>query len=253
MIRWFEHSRVYVPSSTLDPCALAFPVEEVWFQSTDEVPLHGWFIPCAPGAKWSAFTILVMHGNAGNISHRGAFYEAWHELGANVFAFDYRGYGRSGGKPSEEGTYLDAQAGYAWLRQRGIPSGKIVSLGKSLGGGIAAELAIREPVGGLILQNTFTSIADIGSEMFPWLPVRKLARIRYDTLSKLPRIHIPVLVAHSRKDRTIGFGHAEKNFAAANEPKMFWELEGGHTDTVEVGKRIYLEGLEKFFSNYLAK
>jgi fermentation-respiration switch protein FrsA (DUF1100 family) len=195
----------------------------------------------------------MMHGNAGNISHRGAFYKAWHELGVNVFAFDYRGYGRSGGKPSEEGTYLDGQAGYAWLRQKGFPAAKIVSLGKSLGGGIAAELALREPVGGLILQNTFTSIPDIGSEMFPWLPVRKLARIQYDTRAKLPRIKVPVMVAHSRTDRTIGFKHGEKNFAAANQPKMFWELEGGHTDTVEVGKRTYLEGLEKFFSNYLAK
>jgi fermentation-respiration switch protein FrsA (DUF1100 family) len=194
-----------------------------------------------------------MHGNAGNISHRGAFYQTWHELGINVFAFDYRGYGRSAGKPSEEGTYLDAQAAYAWLRKKGFPGEKIVVLGKSLGGGIATELALREQVGALILQNTFTSIPDIGSEMFPWLPIRRMAKIQYDTRGKLPRIKVPVLVAHSPKDRTIGFDHAERNFAAANEPKMFWELEGGHTETIEAGKETYLRGLETFFRTYLPK
>jgi fermentation-respiration switch protein FrsA (DUF1100 family) len=194
-----------------------------------------------------------MHGNAGNISHRAAFYEAWHEFGVNVFAFDYRGYGQSAGKPSEEGTYLDAQAAFAWLAQKGFPGPKIVALGKSLGGGIASELALRENIGGLILQNTFTSIPDIGSEMFPWLPIRRMARIQYDTLRKLPRIHVPVLVAHSPKDRTIGFEHAQRNFAAANPPKMFWELAGGHTDTVEAGKKVYLAGLQTFFSTYLSK
>ena len=127
---------------------------------------------------------------------------------------------------------------------------EILALGKSLGGGVASELALRETIGGLILQNTFTSIPDIGSEMFPWLPVRRLHRIKYDTLAKLPRIHVPVLVAHSRVDETIGFHHGERNFAAANEPKMFWEIAGGHTGTIEAGRARYLEGLKKFLVTY---
>ena len=108
--------------------------------------------------------------------------------GVNVFVFDYRGYGRSQGRPSEEGTYRDAQAAYQWLRQKGFPGTNIIAFGESLGGGVAAELAVRETVGGLVLQSTFTSIPDMGAELFPWLPVRWLGTIRYDTRSKLPRL-----------------------------------------------------------------
>jgi uncharacterized protein len=251
MIRWFEHSRVYVPSTTLDPCTLDCAFEEVWFESRDATRLHGWFIPAPAHARWGHLVLLLLHGNGGNISHRGSFYQAWHELGINVFTFDYRGYGQSQGRPSEEGTYQDAQAAYAWLRKRGFDSHQIIPIGKSLGGGIASELVLRERVGALILQNTFTSIPDIGSEMFPWLPVRRLARISYNTRSKLPSIHVPVLIAHSPNDQTIGIHHARQNFEVANHPKLFWELAGGHTDTVEAGKAIYLEGLQTFLSKYL--
>jgi fermentation-respiration switch protein FrsA (DUF1100 family) len=251
MIRWFEHSRVYVPSTVLDPCRLDCAFEDVRFQSKDGTRLHGWFIPAPAKGSWSRKSLLLMHGNGGNISHRGAFYAAWHELGINVLAFDYRGYGRSEGNPSEEGTYLDAQAGYAWLRNRGFQAKQIIPIGKSLGGGIASELALREEVGGLILQNTFTSIPDIGSEMFPFLPVRRLARIAYDTHSKLPKVHVPVLIAHSPKDPVIGIHHARKNFEAAKDPKMFWELAGGHSDTVEANKALYLEGLRTFLTKFL--
>lgn len=251
MIRWFEHSRVYVPSTVLEPCVLDCPLEEVWFESKDGTRLHGWFIPAPLKGRWRRLVLLLLHGNGGNISHRRSFYQAWHELGVNVFAFDYRGYGRSAGVPSEEGTYQDAQAAYAWLKQRDFRPNQIVPLGKSLGGGIASELALREQVGSLILQNTFTSIPDIGSEMFPWLPVRRLARISYNTRSKLPSIRVPVLIAHSPNDRTIGIHHARQNFEVANHPKMFWELAGGHTDTVEAGKDIYLQGLHTFFTQYL--
>jgi fermentation-respiration switch protein FrsA (DUF1100 family) len=192
---------------------------------------------------------LLLHGNAGNISHRLHFYDAWLQLGVNVFAFDYRGFGRSEGSPSEAGTYLDGQAAVQWLRDhKGFEAGRLIVLGKSLGGGVASELALREPVGGLILQSTFTSIPDIGGELFPWLPVRRLHRIKYDTLSKLPRIKVPVLVAHSRRDDLIGFHHAEQNFLAANQPKLFWEIHGNHTSTIEEGRQQYLDGLDKFLA-----
>ena len=170
--------------------------------------------------------------------------------GAYVFTFDYRGYGASEGKPSEQGTYLDAEAAHAWLIARGFEAKNIIALGKSLGGGIASELALRTPVGGLILQSTYTSIADVGSELFPFLPVRWLNRIKYDTRSKLPRIHVPVLVMHSRDDKVIRFRHAERNFAAANEPKMFWPIEGGHTEVLVDGRPGYLKGLEEFLQRY---
>jgi pimeloyl-ACP methyl ester carboxylesterase len=196
--------------------------------------------------------MLLLHGNAGNISHRLHYYQALLETGVNVFCFDYRGYGRSAGRPSEEGTYLDAQAAVNWLAARGFVSTEIVLLGKSLGGGIASELALREPVGGLILQNTFQSIPAVGKELFPFLPVARMASIHYDTHVKLPRIKVPVLIMHSRKDEFIGFHHGERNYAVANDPKMFWELDGGHNETLTWGKANYLQGLDQFLARFFA-
>ena len=248
MIRWFEHSQVYAPSRVLeaDGAALGRSREDVWCTASDGVRLNAWFLAADRTSPHSHLVFLLLHGNAGNISHRLGWYRAWLELGVSVFAFDYRGYGRSEGRPSEEGTYLDAQAAHQWLRQRGFAAAHILALGKSLGGGPAAELALRETLGGLILQNTFTSIAEVGGELFPWLPVRWLHTIQYDTRHKLPRITAPVLVAHSRTDEVIGFHHAERNFAAANEPKMFLEILGNHTSTLEAGREKYLAGLTQF-------
>jgi fermentation-respiration switch protein FrsA (DUF1100 family) len=246
MLRWFEHKQVYVPSRAVNGCTLDWPREEVRFQAQDECQLHGWFFPAEKGTLRSSLVFLLMHGNAGNVCTRLDFYEAWLSLGVNVFAFDYRGYGCSAGVPSEEGTYLDAQAAYAWLIGRGFQSRNIIALGKSLGGGVASELALRERIGALILQSTYTSIADVGSHLFPFLPVRWMNTIKYDTASKLPRIHAPLLVIHSRDDKTIPFRQAERNYAVANEPKMFWEIQGGHTGVLLQDRTHYLAGLDKF-------
>ena len=253
MIRWFEHRQVYVPNRTLESNGgeLGRPVEETLFNAADGVRLHGWFFSADKDSPRVHQVILLLHGNAGNISHRLHFYRAWLELGVNVFTFDYRGYGLSDGRPSEDGTYRDAQAAVALLRQKGFAPANIIALGKSLGGGVASELMLREPLGGLILQSTFTSIPDIGAELFPWLPVRWLHRIKYDTASRLPRIKAPVLVAHSRTDDLIGFHHAERNFKAANAPKMFLEIPGDHVSVIEDGRAEYLRGLGKFFSEHL--
>jgi len=250
MLRWFEHSQVYAPSRVMDPCTLDQPREDVQLTARDGCKLHGWFFAAERGARRSDLVFLVMHGNAGNIGTRLRFYEAWLGLGLNIFAFDYRGYGWSEGVPSEEGTYQDAEAAHAWLVGRGFPPEKIVALGKSLGGGIASELAARRPLGGLILQSTFTNIVDVGADLFPFLPVRCINRIKYNTLNKLPRIHVPVLIIHSRGDEAIAFRLAERNFAAANEPKMFWEIASNHTNVLDTDRAHYLAGLEKFLETY---
>ena len=166
--------------------------------------------------------MLICHGNAGNISHRLELCGTLLATGASVFVFDYRGYGRSQGRPGEEGAYYrDAQA-HQWLQHRGFTGERIIAFGESLGEGVASELALRERSGGLVLQSTFTSIPDVAAELFPWLPARWLCTIRYDTLAKLPRLRLPLLVMHGRADTLIGFHHGEKNFAAANPPKLFW-------------------------------
>ena len=122
----------------------------------------------------------------------------------------------------------------------------MVAYGESLGGGVAAELALREPLSGLILQSTFTSVPDLGAELFPWLPVRWIGRIRYDTQSKLPRLTVPVLILHSREDELIRFRHAEKNFAAAHQPKQLREIKGGHNDGVWTSRNAVLESVRDF-------
>ncbi len=247
LFRWFENSRVYHPSRELEATGaeLGRPFEDVFFKSSDGVDLNGWFYPSSASSPTDGFVFLNCHGNGGNISHRLGLYRALLETGASVFSLDYRGYGRSKGKPSEEGTYRDAQAAYRWLREKGFAAKNIIVYGESLGGGIATELCLREETGGLILQSTFTSLPEIGAELYPWLPVRLVGKIKYDTRGKLSRLKIPLLVMHSREDGLIGFKHAERNFAAANQPKFFAELRGDHNDASwEVPG--FEEAIEKF-------
>ena len=170
MFRWFEHHQVYQPFAELQANgdALERPWKEAYFKTKDGVELHGWFFPANTNSARGHLTVLLCHGNAGNLSHRLDQYEVLLEAGVNVFAFDYRGYGHSVGRPSEEGTYLDAEAAHAWLCQNGSAPPHIVALGDSLGGGVVGELARRAALGGLILQSTFTSIPDIGAELFPF-------------------------------------------------------------------------------------
>ncbi|HXJ56364.1 MAG TPA: alpha/beta hydrolase [Verrucomicrobiae bacterium] len=253
MIRWFEHRQVYAPSPNLEAKVvdLGRPAEDLFFSSLDGNRLHGWWFPADAHCRRRHLVLLLLHGNLGNVSHRLPYYRAWLELGVNVFAFDYRGFGCSEGTPSEAGTYLDAQAAVAWLGKKGFAPSQIVALGKSLGGGIGSELALREPLAGLILQSTFTSIPDVGEELFPWLPVRRWHSIKYATVEKLPRITMPVLIAHCRKDDVVRFHHAQRNFQAANDPKMFLEIGGGHNNVIAEGRAEYLQGLDRFLRRFI--
>src|ERR1041385_1553801 len=247
MLRWFEHSQVYHPDRILSATGqeLGRPFEDVAFKASDGVQLHGWFFPADQRAPRKDLAVLVCHGNAGNISHRLFLTRALLKTGVNVFLFDYRGFGQSAGHPTESGTSRDGQAAFHWLAARGFAPTNIIVFGESLGGGIASELALREKIGGLVLQSTFSCIPDIGAELFPWLPVRWISTIKYDTCEKLPKIKVPVIVMHSRTDALIRFHHAEKNFARANEPKLMWELNGDHNESV-VDEDHFVSGMEKF-------
>jgi hypothetical protein len=249
MLRWLEHDLVFQPSSTMeaDAGALGRPAEDVFIPVDKSGKIEAWYFPAGPtNAPPSGRVFLVCHGNAGNISHRMDLCQLLLETGASVMLFDYRGYGRSPGRPGEENTCRDAQAACAWLRQKGFAATNIVAYGESLGGGVAAELALREPLGGVILQSTFTSVPDLGAELYPWLPVRLVCSTQYDTLHKLPRLKIPVLIMHSRQDTIIPYAHAERNFAAAREPKTFREIHGGHNDAVFTGRAEILSAVKQF-------
>lgn len=249
MLGWFEHHQVFQPDRAMfaNGSELNRAWEDIEFSSRDGLKLHAWFFPASTNSPNSDLALLYCHGNGGNMGHRLDVLGALLQTGLNVLIFDYRGYGTSEGRPSEEGTYLDAQAAYGWLRARGFAGESVICYGESLGGGVASELARREQCGGLILQSTFTSIPDIGAELFPWLPVRLLSRIQYNTRKKLPEVTVPVLVMHSRDDGLIRFSHAERNFSAAPEPKLFREISGGHNSPL-TNRREYVTAIEHFLA-----
>lgn len=248
LLRWFEYRQVFQPTRRFDasPEILGRPWENVELVAADGVRLHGWFFPADPTSTNRHLALLHCHGNGGNISHRLPAADQWLQAGLNVLLLDYRGYGQSAGRPSEAGTYLDAQAACQWLVQRGFSHDRVIALGESLGGGVVTELARREPLGGLVLQSTFTSLTDAGAELFPWLPVRLLSRIRYPSRERLAGLSLPVLVLHSRQDTLIPFHHGERLFAAAREPKLLGEIAGDHNDAFDADRGEYLRAVRAF-------
>ena len=228
----FEYRNVFQPSRGYRTQGDEFGIkpERVRLKTKDGVSLGAWFYPARGGTCFDGWVVLVAHGNGGNLADRVGLYECWHSLGVAVLAFDYRGYGESEGWPSEEGSYRDAEAAHEWLVHRGFKPARIVAHGESLGGGVVSELAVRQPIGGLVLQSTFTRITDVGAELFPYLPVRLLSRIRYNTMEKLPFVRVPVLILHSRQDSLIRFEHAERNYSVARDPKWIREISGDHND-----------------------
>jgi len=248
MLRWFEYKQVYHPSRAMEgaPGQLGRPFEDVFIPVEHGERLNAWYFPASNTASP---VVLVCHGNAGNISHRLDLAALLLEAGAGVMLVEYRGFGRSDGKPGEENTYRDAEGAYHWLLGKGFAGTNIIAYGESLGGGVVSELALREKLGGLILQSTFTSIPGVGAEVFPWLPVRLISTIKYDTRAKLPKLRLPVLILHSRRDDLIAFHHAEENFAAANEPKFLREISGGHNDAVWASRPAMLAAIRDFLQN----
>lgn len=241
----YQERLVFLPERTLaaTPRERGLDYEAVWFTSADGVRLHGWYIP-APDAR---ATLLFFHGNAGNISHRLESIRQFHRLRLNVFIFDYRGYGESEGAPTETGTYRDAEAAQRYLvEERGVAPARLVYFGRSLGGAIAAWLAVRRPPRALIVESAFTSVPDIGAEIYSWLPVRALARLRYATQDSLRAVRVPVLVVHSREDEIISFRHGVALHEAANAPKELLEIHGGHNDGYLVSGDRYTRGIDAF-------
>lgn len=227
----FQDRLVYFPQISrelwLDPRERGLPHTPLTLATVDGEKLDAWFFP----AEQSAAVVLILHGNAGNMSHRVDTVAMFHRMGYSVLIFDYRGYGHSTGRPSETGLYRDATAAWDHLTlQRDFQPGQIILFGESLGGAVAAWLAARERPAALILSSVFTSVPDLAAELYPWLPTRWLLRMHYDTRAALAGAQCPVLIAHSPDDDIIPFGHGQRLLAAASEPKTFLQLAGSHND-----------------------
>jgi len=250
MIYFQQDGMIYVPETTIthNPNNIGLAYEEVSVRTKDGLSISGWYIP----AKNEKAVILFCHGNAGNISSRLDSISIFNNLSLSVLIFDYRGYGKSGGRPSEAGTYLDAEAAWDYLvNVKKIPPGRIIVYGRSLGGAVAAEIALRRSPAALIVESGFTSVPDLGQKIYPWLPVGLISKFRYATIDKIGTIKCPKLITHSRRDDIVPFEHGRALYEKASPPKEFLEIRGGHNDGFLLSGMTYTGGMEGFLERYV--
>jgi fermentation-respiration switch protein FrsA (DUF1100 family) len=229
------------------PENIGLQFEDVILRTKDNVNISAWYIP----ATQERAVILFCHGNAGNNSHRLDSIRIFHDLNLSVLIFDYRGYGKSEGSPTEEGTYLDAEVALDYLiNVKHIHPEKVILFGRSLGGAVAAEVALRHKVGALIIESGFTSVPELGCKYFPFLPVKLLSRYSYATVNKVSKINTPKLFIHSPHDEIIPFKYGRALYENASLPKEFLEIKGDHNYGFLVSGSIYRDGLNRFISKY---
>lgn len=239
---------IYYPvkSIRMTPQDMGMDYQAVDFRTSDGIDLYGWYIP----AKDKTETVLLFcHGNAGNIGDRLDSIRIFHELGLDVFIFDYRGYGKSGGNPTEEGTYADARAAWDHLtKDRGNKPEDIIIFGRSLGGAVASRIAGSRAPRMLIIESAFTSIKDLGAVFYPYLPIKYMSRFDYNTLKYIKEVTCPLLMVHSTEDEVVPFKFGLEIYRAANDPKELLEISGTHGGGFISSGRLYIDGLEDFIS-----
>jgi hypothetical protein len=244
LIRYIELRSIFYPSKTVSvtPRNIDLDFEDIFFRTEDNVLLNGWFVV----RKNAKATVILCHGNAGNISHRLEKILIFHHLGLNTFIFDYRGYGNSQGHPTECGIYLDAQAAYDYLLARNsIDKEAIVCFGSSLGGAIAIDLSTQRKTAALIVDSTFTSAKDMGKVVYPFIPSFVYSS-RLDSVNKVKNLDIPKLFIHSINDEIVPFELGEKLFYAAAPPKEFLRVSGGHNTAFIESRHLIIEKLKAF-------
>jgi uncharacterized protein len=234
----------------VEPPAPSFELRHVPLRipTPDSLKLGAWIVPAAQRDS-TGMWLLICHGNYGNIGYgqRPEFYSYLRDVGVNLLAFDYRGFGDSDGVATESGVYTDARAAYDFLRDSlGVPPERIILFGHSLGSSVAIELAQHVPAAGLVVEGAFTSVVDRGAELYPFLPVRLVAASKFGSIERVPKLKLPKLFLHSPEDRSIPYAHGQRLFAAAAEPKRFVEVRGGHIEAFTVDKSVYFGAIAAF-------
>ena len=241
-----ENFFVFFPQRTLDlaPESLRLAYKDVYFSTEDGKRLHGWFFPLEQASP----TLLFCHGNAGNISHRLDNVDRLLKEGLQVFIFDYRGYGRSEGRPSEQGIYKDGLAAYEYLVEKeGFAPHDIVLFGRSLGAAVAIEVASKREVRSVILESAFTSTKDMAKSIALFALFSPFLPAHYNNLEKIGRVTVPKLIIHGVEDDLVPFHMAKTLYEKADPPKDYLPLEGaGHNDTYLVGGKEYFRKLGAF-------
>lgn len=233
LIRMIERSLVYpVPSRERgDWRPRWLRPQNVWFRAHDETKLHGWYIP-HPEAKR---LVVYCHGNAEHVADQAnLMFRLQSHLQATLFVFDYRGYGRSRGKPFEKGCIADGMAAQRWLaRKEGVANEDITIIGRSIGGGIAVGIAAEQGARALVLENTFSKMTEAAAHQYPYLPVRLVMRNRYNSLKRIAKYHSPLFQCHGTGDNIVPIRLGKQLFEAApTETKQFFEIPfAGHNDS----------------------
>jgi uncharacterized protein len=244
-----EKSLLFFPTRNIarTPEKIGLKFENVSLIAADHVKIDAWWVP----HENARATLLFSHGNGGNISDRLDKLKIFHDLGLNVLLYDYRGYGKSEGSPSEAGFHADVQTAYDFLvKEHKIPPEKIIAYGESLGGSIAAHLAANNRVGALILDSSFTSLKDMARTHYPLLA--GLVQSSFNTLADTAKVQSPVLVLHSPTDEIVPYSQGKQLFQVANEPKQFVKLRGDHNSGFLKSRKVYVKGLDTFLKTQLA-
>jgi fermentation-respiration switch protein FrsA (DUF1100 family) len=233
---------------TASPGNIGLQYENVALTTSDNEQLHGWYVP----AMDPRGVVLFFHGNAGNISHRLDSIRIFVELELDVLIIDYRGYGQSTGKTTEQGTYLDAQAAWDYLiENRNIPAERIIVFGRSLGGAIGAWLGAHNKPAAVIIESSFTSGVDMARRLYPFLPVRLITRLKYPVTDYAARLNCPTLVIHSRHDEIIPFAMGQAIYGALKQPGQFLAIRGDHNNGFLLSYDEYVAGLNSFIQSVL--
>jgi len=242
-----QPSMVFYPYSKLveTPRAWGFEYEDIFIDTEDGVKLHGWYLP----KKEAREVVLFLHGNGGNISHRGDSLNIFNRLGFNVLIIDYRGYGRSEGSPSEEGLYEDARAAWRYLIERGFSREQIILFGRSIGGAVAVKLAVEKKPDKVILESTFSSSRDMADSLMPLISKIVVMRYPFNSMERIKAVKAQLLMLHSPDDEIIPFALGEKLYRAANEPKQFVRLQGDHNYGFIKSQPDYEEALARFIKH----
>jgi fermentation-respiration switch protein FrsA (DUF1100 family) len=254
--RFIAPLMIFMPSKWLEftPAAINLSFEDITITASDGIRLHGWFIP----AENPRATLLFFHGNAGNISHRLDSIRIFNELGLSVFIFDYRGYGQSTGRPSVKGVNLDAIAAWNWLTEtKQIPAEKIVAFGRSLGGAVAMELTRSVNPGAIILESTFSSLADMSP--FPASVTPLLLGGDFWNSAKTaqalgaPALSVPALCIHSPDDEIVPYNQGRRIYDAIPGEKTFLEIRGGHNGGFMQSLETYIPALDRFLGRHFVR
>ena len=247
----FQEKFIFFPGKGIGetPGAIGLDYEDVYLVTDDDIKIHGWYVHNQDAKA----TLLFFHGNAGNVSHRLDSISIFHDIGLSVFIIDYRGYGKSDGRPSEHGTYRDAMAAWEYLvDERQVRPDEIIVFGRSLGGAVAASLAAQVTPAAVILESTFTSVTELGKYYYPFLPVSWISRIHYPVDKYITSFNCPVLIIHSHQDKLIPVRFGQRLFELAREPKMFLSISGDHNSGFLLSRDVYVTGITRFLQINIA-